>query len=365
MKELFNKYKWVMLVSSLVTLLPTVVGLISWKYLPETMVIHWGIDGTADGWESPLWVVVVLPLILLALHWLCVLITWKDNVKNDQNTKVLRMTYWILPAISLYVAAIMFAVAFGFTMHMHVYLLILLGLTFILIGNYLPKCRHNRTIGIKIKWTLANEENWNKTHRVAGILSVAVGVACLLAAFLPEAVFPFVLVAVIAVCVGVPTVYSYLLYRKHLREGKATQADYAMPKTDKRIGWGVTALCVLILGFCAVLCFTGDVGVTFEDTSFTVDATYSGKLTVAYADIKSIAYRDEAVGGTRISGFGSPRLSLGWFQSEELGTFMNYSYTGAPAGVILTVNGQTVVISLREASDTKAFYEALCARMEG
>ena len=38
---------------------------------------------------------------------------------------------------------------------------------FLLLGNYLPKIKQNNTLGIKISWTLTNEENWNKTHRFA------------------------------------------------------------------------------------------------------------------------------------------------------------------------------------------------------
>ncbi|MBQ8748043.1 MAG: SdpI family protein [Clostridia bacterium] len=365
MKELFRKNKWTMLVSSLVILLPVVFGLILWDRLPEMMAVHWGINGAVDGWSSPLFAIVFLPLFLLVLHWLCVLITWKDNAKNDQSRKVLGMVYWILPAISLLTGAIMYAVALGYSVSMLSVIWIILGATFILIGNYLPKCRHNRTIGIKIKWTLANEENWNKTHRIGGIVSVAAGVLCFPAIFLPMSAFPIAMLVLIAVCVGVPTVYSYCLYKKQLREGTATKADYAMPKTDKRIGWIAAVFTGLVLAFCVVLCFTGDIEVTFDDTSFTVDATYYSALTVSYADIESAVYFDEPVGGVRISGFGSPRLSLGWFEHDEIGSFTNYSYTNAPAYVLVTVDGDPLVISLKEASDTKAFYEALCARMEG
>ena len=61
---------------------------------------------------------------------------------------------------------------------------LLLGFMFIIIGNYLPKCKQNFTLGIKIKWTLENEENWNKTHRFAGKVWFIGGFIMLLTAFL-------------------------------------------------------------------------------------------------------------------------------------------------------------------------------------
>lgn len=50
---------------------------------------------------------------------------------------------------------------------------VLLGLLFLWVGNYFPKLRRNRTLGIKVSWTLGNEENWNRTHRFAGKVWVA------------------------------------------------------------------------------------------------------------------------------------------------------------------------------------------------
>ncbi len=363
MKELFRKNKWVLLVSSLVILLPVVFGLIVWDYLPDTVPLHWGMDGKADGFGSPWVVVLIVPAILLALHWLCILVTWKDNANNEQSRKVLTLTYWILPFISVIMSIFVYAAAFGHTVHMLSAVWIILGATFILIGNYLPKCRHNRTIGIKIKWTLANEENWNKTHRIAGIVSVAVGVLCFPAAFLPEKAFLIAMVVLIAACVGVPTVYSYLYYKKQLREGTATKADFAMPKTDKRIGWVVTVITVLIFAFCAWISFTGEIDVALGDTSFTVEASFYSDLTVAYADVESVEYREAGVDGTRVMGFGSARLLMGAFENGEFGTYTRYTYTKPAACAVLTVRGEILVIGCADAAETKAFCDALSVRI--
>ena len=44
---------------------------------------------------------------------------------------------------------------------------------FMVIGNYLPKVKQNNTIGIRVVWTLQDEENWNATHRFSGKIWVA------------------------------------------------------------------------------------------------------------------------------------------------------------------------------------------------
>lgn len=49
---MIKKNKWKLIISSIVILLPVIAGLIVWDYLPQQMAIHWGINGSADGWSS-------------------------------------------------------------------------------------------------------------------------------------------------------------------------------------------------------------------------------------------------------------------------------------------------------------------------
>ena len=85
------------------------------------------------------------------------------------------------------------------------------GVTFIIAGNYLPKCKQNYTIGIKLPWTLNDEENWNYTHRISGKIWVAGGLIVLLTAILKQMWITVVVLSVIAI---VPFILSYLFYKK-------------------------------------------------------------------------------------------------------------------------------------------------------
>ena len=90
---------------------------------------------------------------------------------------------------------------------------ILLGVLFIFAGNYLPKSRQNYTVGIRIPWTLDNEENWNKTHRLAGYLWVAGGIVMLLGT-LTGWISTGWIIAAAAVCALVPCIYSFWLHER-------------------------------------------------------------------------------------------------------------------------------------------------------
>ena len=86
-----------------------------------------------------------------------------------------------------------------------------MGIVFIFVGNYLPKCKQSYTMGIKLPWTLDSEDNWNKTHRFGGKVYVAVGVVVMLTSFLGNM---FVMLGCTFVAVILPTVYSYVLFVK-------------------------------------------------------------------------------------------------------------------------------------------------------
>ena len=91
---------------------------------------------------------------------------------------------------------------------------------FILIGNYLPKCKQNHTIGIKIPWTLNSEENWNATHRFSGKVWVICGILILFSIFLPTNFAAYAMIAVAAVMVALPIIYSYNYYKRQEGSGK-------------------------------------------------------------------------------------------------------------------------------------------------
>jgi uncharacterized membrane protein len=89
-------------------------------------------------------------------------------------------------------------------------------------GNYLPKCKQNRTIGIKLPWTLADEENWNATHRAGGKMMVVAGLLILLCIFLPTDISLIATLILTLALVIVISVYSYLYHRKQQQNGQDT-----------------------------------------------------------------------------------------------------------------------------------------------
>lgn len=357
--------KWRLLLSSVVILLPMVVGFLLWDRLPEHMTTHWGADGVADGWMGRLGAIVILPLILLLFHWVCVLATFWDRSNEGKNRKVQRLVLWIIPVLSWVVNTLLYAVALGWQFDPRMLGAVTLGVTFLVIGNYLPKCRQNRTIGIKLSWTLSSEENWTATHRLAGRVWMIGGLLMLLTMFLPSTWFVVALLVVTLSLILIPVIYSAVLWKRQAKEGKVDKkATLPIGKGGKlaaRISMLVgVAIAVVLL----IVMFTGEIGVTYGEDSFTVRATYWNELTVDYDEITALELLESHEIGQRTGGFGSARLTLGLFHNETWGDYTRYAYGGAEQAAVITCGEKVLVIAVGDEGETRAVYEALLERIE-
>ena len=202
-----------LIITSVVILLPILAGVILWNQLPDPMPSHWNASGEIDGWSSKPFAIFGLPLIMLAAQWLCVLGTAADPKKNNHPEKILHLVLWIIPVLSVVMHTFVYLIALGYGVSMEVVMPVLIGVIFTIIGNYLPKCKQNYTIGIKIPWTLNNEENWNKTHRFAGWLWTVCGILIMLTGFFGGF---WIFLIVVLLMVLAPFAYSYILHRKGL-----------------------------------------------------------------------------------------------------------------------------------------------------
>ena len=206
--------------TSVVILVPIIIGLILWNKLPDKIPTHWNAAGEVDGWSSKAFAVFGLPGFLFVVHWVCLLASSADPKKQNIEGKVLHIVFWVCPVISVLGAVLMYGTALGMQFAVEKIIPSLVGITFIIIGNYLPKCKQSYTMGIKLPWTLNDEDNWNRTHRLGGKLWVVCGFVLIVSMLLPSSFMMATFLVIISVAVLVPTVYSYLLYREKQKRGE-------------------------------------------------------------------------------------------------------------------------------------------------
>ena len=354
------KNKKLLILSSLLTLLPIPVGLILWDRFPGELVTHWGITGQPDGYMPLLWAVILPPLLMLLGQWVGIWFTLRDPGNKDRNTKPLTLVLWILPLTSNLVSYMMYALALGYEVSPVGWTLALLGVMFAAIGNYLPKCKMNYTMGIKVSWAYTSEENWNATHRFGGKVWFFGGIALMFGAFLPERWAVAVMLVSIFVLAGIPVLYSYLYYRKQKARGDAL---LPFPRPVTRGGKIATVFLILTLLFVVGILFTGDLEYRYEDDYFHITASYYSDMTLFYDVIETVELREAPVEGIRVGGFGSGRLLMGFFRNDEFGTYTRYTYTKPDACVILTTARETYVLSGKNMEETRALYQILLQKI--
>lgn len=203
--------KKLLIITSVILLLPMIAGLILWNRLPDTIATHFGPDNAANGWSSKAFTVLAIPGIMLVLHWFCLFFTAADPKSDKIGKKAISIVYWILPLVSLVVMSFTYANALGISVNVGFWCCLMVGVLLIILGNYMPKARQNYTFGIKTPWALEDEENWNKSNRLAAWLAIIAGLIFIINAFILS--IPLFIVTIL-VFGFTPTLYSYFLYRK-------------------------------------------------------------------------------------------------------------------------------------------------------
>ena len=207
-KQLKNK----LILTTVICLLSILIGLVLWNRLPDVMVTHFDMNGEPNGWSSKAFTVFGLPIFIAVMNLLCTIVTERDPRRHRYPEKMMNLVYWICPVVSWICSVATYGYELGWNQQKLLgFMYLFVGVIFIVLGNYMPKVKQNYYLGIKLPWTYQSEENWNKTHRMAGKLWVAGGIIFLLTFFLKikwlELIIMFVMILV-------PTVYSYLYSKK-------------------------------------------------------------------------------------------------------------------------------------------------------
>jgi len=209
-----SKMKYVILY--IIALIPIIVTIIFYNKLPDQYPIHWNIQGQVDnyGGRSSSLMTASVPLIIILLMQVLPLIDPKK--RNYENFKGSYYNFQLMFAIlmgALHLLTLSAAIGYEF-IKVDSGVKLLIAVLFTVIGNLMPKFKHNYFIGIKTPWTLASEEVWFATHRLGGKLWFYGGLIMIVFSFIPGTVSAGIYFAVIMGSSIYMLLYSYLIFRK-------------------------------------------------------------------------------------------------------------------------------------------------------
>lgn len=208
------------------SLLPLLFTLLVYSRLPNQIPLHWNAAGEIDGWGprySALW----QPLMTIGTNFLFLILPKIDPKRKNYESFGKAYGMFRL-AFNLFMLGLcLFALYNAFNPNVpgsEKLVPVATGALFCVLGNYMPKFKHNYFVGIKTPWALASESVWRSTHRLGGALWFVGGLAMMITTFLPVYSEKF-MVAICLIILVVPTVWSYICFKKEQNMNLSKQSE--------------------------------------------------------------------------------------------------------------------------------------------
>lgn len=207
-----------LIVNTILILAMAGISVWAWGQIPDgaQVPVHWNFEGTADRFGSKGEALLLMP-ILSGVITAIFLVLWRLDPRRKNIEASGKMWNAIgigVVAFMAYLHTLMVMSALGRHIDMVAFMIPGMSILFIIIGNYLSKTRSNFFAGVRTPWTLSSDYSWGKTHRLAGWLFVATGLAALATWFLLSAQIAIVvLFASLLATTLISVVASYVYWK--------------------------------------------------------------------------------------------------------------------------------------------------------
>jgi len=209
-----------------IILIPAVYLALIWNRLPEKVALHFDLKGEPDrmGTRNELLITATLLIVMNAVVYLILTNIYRIDPKKyaaENKSRLYRIAFASSLFLSVVLCMIIYSSSHGNIKFSMSIMLAALGLFFAFIGNYLPNLKPNYFAGIRVPWTLENEDNWRKTHALAGKLWFGGGIfLAIICLFLKPTAAIVVFFSFMTLIVVIPILYSYVLYRNQKQLSK-------------------------------------------------------------------------------------------------------------------------------------------------
>jgi uncharacterized membrane protein len=201
----------------IIIILMAILSYFFYQSFPDEVPMHWNIQGEVDDYGSKAMGAFLMPAMAFGMYLLFLALPLMDPKKEryKEFRKVYHIFKILLLSFFLIIYLLIATASFGYEVNIGAWVSAMVGILFILLGNYFGKIKPNWFMGIRTPWTLSSEEVWNKTHRLGGKVFILGGLTMALITLFPPAWQSIVFVVLILTIVLVPIVYSFLLFRKN------------------------------------------------------------------------------------------------------------------------------------------------------
>ena len=205
------------LIIILIILLPLIYTASIYSSLPDTIPTHFGLSGEPDsfGNKSNIWFITILMAAVSAVVYVLLKNLPRIDPKKAAGQSP-ELYHKIAISLVVFLCAITIVIIYATRNgSLNTQLMLpLLGLLFMVMGNYMHSVKPNYFVGFRIPWTLENEDNWRKTHQLAGKLWLAGGFLITITTLFLPARFGFsIFLAIMLIMTIVPGIFSYRYFK--------------------------------------------------------------------------------------------------------------------------------------------------------
>lgn len=218
-----------------VTLLPLVVTTIVIQFMPEKVPMHYDVAGNIDRWGSRNEQFVFPVMIIIFTLFFALMIRYyakkKISARTDKERAEAASNEGVMIIAATSMAAMFSIMHFFFLfkayaeaaggeviaeLDINVVTNVLLGIVFIVLGNFMPKTRNNSTVGLRTVWSMENDKTWAESNRLGGIVLIVAGVLTIIETIIIGGIASTLIMLGILVAATIGMVYvSYIAYKKY------------------------------------------------------------------------------------------------------------------------------------------------------
>ena len=200
--------------TSAVVLCPMLIGVLLWNRLPDEMAVRFNTNNEVLSYSSKGFVIFGIPIMLFVCHFFCMLPMIIDPKDTKISRKIVLLVIWITPVISLPTCGGLLVYSLGIAIDFAFIINLVLGISFLMIGNYLPKGRISDSAAAKTRKVLESEDVRYRIQRFMGWCYVLVGICFFINCFLQSKI---ILISVTALIILISLICSIVDVRNDLK----------------------------------------------------------------------------------------------------------------------------------------------------
>jgi len=207
------------LVASLVGL-PLVYLTIVYPSLPPVIPTHFGFDGKPNGFsdkQDMIWIVIAVTILSILVYLLIRYLPRIDPKKTASQSagNMQKIGVAVVALMSAIAISILYASQHGVISFNRLFNPIM-GIFFIVVGNWMYNIKPNYFVGIRVPWTLENPDNWRATHHMGSKLWVVGGILIAICSpFLAGKTAEYFFIITTLGLAFIPIIYSFLYFNNN------------------------------------------------------------------------------------------------------------------------------------------------------